>query len=114
MICGLPVVGVPGPTVTIVVAVTLPVGPVAVRVYVVVVVGETCVEPVAATAPIPGAIETLVAPCTIQVRVELWPAAIVLGVASKRTTCADVGEAVATRVVAEEDRPPASVTVRRK
>src|SRR5258708_4458979 len=83
MICA--VVCGPAPTVTVVVAVTLPDGPTAVKVYVVVAVGVTVVEPVAATLPIPLLIETLVAPCTIQVSVELWPAAMLLGVASKRT-----------------------------
>ena len=77
----------------------------------VVAAGVTVVEPVAATLPMPLLIETLVAPCTIQVSCELWPAAMLLGVASKRTICAAVGAAAVTRVVAEEDRPPESVTV---
>src|SRR5262252_740285 len=99
MICGLPAGA--APTVTVAVAVTLPVGPVAVRVYVVVVVGLTVVEPVAATLPIPLLMLTCVAPCTTHVRVELWPAAIWFGVASNRTTTAACGVVVLTRVKAE-------------
>jgi len=97
-----------------VVAVTLPAGPTAVSVYVVVAVGVTCVDPETATLPIPGAIETLVAPCTIHVRVELWPGWMLFGEASKRTTVAAVGDTEVTRVVACEESPPESVTVTRK
>src|SRR4051794_13013479 len=104
----------PGPIVTVVLAVTLPEGPTAVKVYVVVAVGFTVVEPVAATLPITLLMETLVAPWTIQVSVEGWPAAMLFGVASKRTIVAPFGVVEVTRVVAEEESPPASVTVRRK
>src|ERR1035438_916766 len=114
MICGLPGVVTAGPTVTVAVAVTLPAGATAVKVYVVVVAGVTVVEPVAATLPTPLLMETLVAHGTIQVNCELWPAAIVLGVASKRTTVAEVAVALDTRVVAELDKPPVSVTVNLK
>ena len=96
--CGLPAGT--GATVTVAVAVTVPAGPTADRVYVVVAVGDTVVEPVSATLPTPGWMETLVAPCTTQVRVEFWPAVMLLGVASKRTTCAAEGVVVLTRVVA--------------
>ena len=71
-------------------------------------------EPVAATLPMPLLMETLVAPCTIQVNCELWPAVILLGVASKRTTSAELAVVAVTRVVAEEDKPPVSVTVNLK
>src|SRR5205085_12182 len=74
MICGLPAPA--APTVTVAVAATFPFGPVAVRVYVVVAVGDTVVEPVAATLPMPLLMLTAVAPWTIQVNVELWPAVI--------------------------------------
>ena len=75
----------------------MPVGPVAVRVYVVVWLGVTCVEPVAATLPMPLLMLTALAPCTIQVSVELWPALIWFGVASNRTIRADCGVVVLTR-----------------
>src|ERR1039458_1810463 len=114
MICGLPAEVTAGLTVTVAVAVTLPAGATAVRVYVVVVAGVTVVEPVAATLPTPLSMETLVAPCTNQVNVELWPAEMVLGLASKRTTVAEAAAPLATRVVAEEDKPPVSVTVNLK
>src|SRR5215831_7275069 len=99
MICGLPAGA--APTVTVAVAVTLPVGPVAVRVHVVVVVGVTVVEPVAATLPMPLLMLTALAPWTTQFRVELCPAVIWFGVASKRTIKADCGVVVLTRVKAE-------------
>src|SRR5664280_2131039 len=114
MICGVPATTTAGFTVTVAVAVILPAGATAVRVYVVVVAGVTVVEPVAATLPTPLSMETLVAPCTNQVNVELWPALIVLGLASKRTIVAEAAEPLATRVVAEEDKPPVSVTVNLK
>src|SRR5690242_12371344 len=109
MICGLPACA--APTVTVAVAVTLPVGPVAVRVYVVVWLGDTCVEPVAATLPMPLLMLTALAPCTTHVRVELWPGVMFGGLASNRTTIAACGEVVLTRVTAEALRPAVSVTV---
>src|ERR1017187_4862960 len=114
MICGVPATTTAGFTVTVAVAVILPAGATAVRVYVVVTAGVTVVEPVSATLPTPLLIETLVAPCTNQVNVELWPAEILVGLASKRTTCAAVGVPTVTRVVAELDKPPVSVTVNLK
>src|ERR1035438_1035128 len=113
-ICGLPAPTTAGPTVTVAVAVTLPAGATAVKVYVVVVAGVTVVEPVAATLPTPLSMEMLVAPCTTQVNVELWPAVIVVGLASKRTTVAEAAAPLATRVVAEEDKPPGSGTANLK
>ena len=66
----------------------------------------------AATLPTPLLIETLVAPCTTQVNCELWPAAMLLGVASKRSDLREHRRCSAvTRVVAEVDKPPESVTV---
>src|SRR5262249_48266589 len=109
MICGLPAGA--APTVTVAVAVTLPVGPVAVRVYVVVAVGVTVGEPVAAALPMALLVLAAVAPCTTQFTVELWPALIWFGVASNRTMTAACGEVVLTRVVAELLSPPVSVTV---
>src|ERR1017187_3108087 len=111
MICGVPATTTAGFTVTVAVAVILPAGATAVRVYVVVVAGVTVVEPVRATLPTPLLIETLVAPWTNQVNWELCPAVILLGVASKRTTCAAFGFPIVTRVVADADKPPLSVTV---
>src|SRR5690242_5924377 len=99
MICGLPAAA--GPTVTVAVAVTLPVGPVAVKVYVVVAFGVTCVEPVAATLPMPLLMLTALAPCTTHVRVELCPGVMFGGLASKRTTIADCGDTVLTLVTAD-------------
>ena len=112
MICGLPAGA--APTVTVAEAVTLPVGPVAVRVYVVVDVGVTVVVPVAATLPMLLLMLMAVAPCTTQFNVELWPALIWFGVASKRTMSADCGVLVLTCVNAEELRPATLVTVNLK
>ena len=64
--------------------------------------GVTVVEPVAATLPTPLLIDTLLAPCTTQFRVEVWPAEMLFGVASNRTIVAEVGVVDVTRVVAEE------------
>lgn len=60
-----------------------PPAPVAVRVYVVVEDGQTTVEPVAASAPIPWSIDTVVALRVVQASVEHPPAAIRPGVAVK-------------------------------
>src|ERR1019366_3249539 len=114
MICGLPAEVTGGLTVTVAVAVILPAGATAVRGYVVVAAGVTVVGPGAATLPTPLSMETLVAPCTNQVSVELWPPVMVLGLASKRTIVAEAAEPLATRVVAEEDKQPVSVTVNLK
>src|ERR1017187_10579061 len=114
MICGVPGTTTTGPTVTVAVAVTLPEGPTAVKVYVVVADGVTVVEPVAATLPTPLLMETLLAPCTTQVNCELWPAVILLGAASKRTINAEAAVPLVTPVVAEADKPPESVTVNLK
>src|ERR1035441_1447996 len=114
MICGLPAPVTAGFTVTVAVAVILPAGATAGRGYVVVVAGGTGVGPAGGTLPTPLLMETLVAPCTNQVKVELWPALIVLGLASKRTIVAVAALPLATRVVAELDKPPVSVTVNLK
>src|ERR1044071_6572673 len=60
-----------------------PPGPVAVRRYVVVVAGDTAVEPVAPRLPRSWSMETLVALLTVQESVELSPSAIVRGDAAK-------------------------------
>ena len=112
MICA--VVFTPVPTVTVALAVELPDGLTAVKVYVVVAAGLTVLEPVSPTVPMPLSIETLVAPCTSQVRVELWPGKMLFGVASKRIIDEDAGALDVTRVVAEEESPPESVTVNLK
>src|SRR5579862_6752383 len=54
------------PTVKVALAVTEPAALVAVKTYVVVTVGLTVWHPVAATVPMPGAMLTVVAPCTCQ------------------------------------------------
>ena len=56
-------------TVTVIVEVALPPGPVTVSVYVVVAEGETTLEPLVDTAPMPGLIEALVAFVEDQLRV---------------------------------------------
>ena len=67
-------------TVTAVVAEVVPVGLVAVSVYMVVLAGETEMEfPV--TTPTPGLIETLVAPATVQVNEADCPLVILAGLA---------------------------------
>ena len=55
--------------------------PFAVRVYFVVVVGLTVVEPDAETTPMPWSIETVVAFVVLHVSVEVFPAMIVAGFA---------------------------------
>lgn len=66
--------GVLGPeTITCVVAVELPAGPEAVRTYVVLDAGAIALVPLSATFPIPLSIVTVVAPVTLQLRVELPP-----------------------------------------
>ena len=61
-------------TVTVVDAVAVPPGPVAVKVYCVVFVGLTTLVPEGETAPMPWSIETVVAFVVVQVRVEVSPA----------------------------------------
>lgn len=71
-------------TATWAVAVVEPEEPVAVRVYVVVEVGLTVVEPLAEVdVKLPGAIAMLVAPVTTQLRVELEPDVTLGGLAAK-------------------------------
>ena len=66
--------GMRGSTVTVAEEDTgLPVLPVAVRVYDVVVVGVTVVEPDVPMAPMPGDMLTLLALLVVQVRVTVWP-----------------------------------------
>jgi hypothetical protein len=102
-------------TVTVTEAVVLPVAPVAVRVYVVVCVGETDTEPVrGSTAPTFGEIEAAVAFETLQARVELWPAVMEAGAAVNCVMDAAVGDEVETDVVAEACNPSVFFTVKRK
>ena len=72
-------VGVSVCTVMVAVEVAVPLLPVAVRVYWVVEDGVTVVDPEAATAPMPGSIETEVALTVVQVRVAGFPATTVAG-----------------------------------
>jgi hypothetical protein len=80
-------------TVTVAVLVTEPSALVAVKVYVVVAVGETVVE-VPVTAPTPLLIDKLVAPVTVQDRVLDWPVVIVAGLAVKEEMLGGVGVGV--------------------
>jgi hypothetical protein len=79
-------------TVTVALAVTVPPIPMAVKVYVVVPVGDTLMEPVGGTLPIPWSIAQLSALEASQVSVADSPARIVIGDAEKLTVGgADVG-----------------------
>ena len=80
--------------------------------YVVVCVGATTESPLAATVPIPE-ICTVSAFWTSQIRVELWPALMVLGCATNLMICIVV-LMVVTVTRALLFNPPGSVTVRRK
>ncbi len=93
-------------TVTVVVAVAVLL-PVAVKVYFVVVVGLTVVEPDAETIPIPWSIETVVAFVVVHVNVELFPAIIVAGDADRVA----VGAAACTVTVATDVTVPLPVAV---
>ena len=68
-------------TVTVAWAVTVPLGPDAVNVYVVVLEGDTVLEPDVETPPIPGLIEALVTPLLDQNNVEEFPNIIDEGLA---------------------------------
>ena len=58
----------------------------AIRVYVAVVSGDTVLLPLDETVPIPGLIETELAPATSQCKVASWPGVIVDALASKDDT----------------------------
>jgi len=81
--------------------------PVAVKVYCVVVVGLTVVEPDAETIPIPWSIDTVVAFVVAQVKVEVFPAMIVAGEAESVA----VGAAACTVTVATDVTVPLPVAV---
>jgi hypothetical protein len=70
-------------TLTVACANEVPPGPTAVKLYVVVVVGETDMEPLAATDPMPLSIETVVAFETVHTSVDEEPATIAVGEATK-------------------------------
>src|SRR5947209_7852563 len=74
------------PTLTATLAWIGPLALVAVRVYVVVVVGDTVVLPLAATWPTPLML-TVEAPVVVQLRVACWPGLMLTGLASKRMIC---------------------------
>lgn len=96
-------------TVTVVAEVTVPPVPVAVKVYCVVVVGLTVVEPEGDTTPIPWSMETVVAFAVVHVRVDEFPAVIVVGFAVSLA----VGTDACTVTVAEAVvLPPGPVAVR--
>jgi len=76
------IVGTPT-TLTVTCANEVPPGPTAVIVYVVDVAGDTEVEPLAATAPTPLSIETLVEFATVHASVDDEPATIAVGEAVK-------------------------------
>jgi hypothetical protein len=64
--------GGPAVTMTVVTAVTVPPFPEAVRVYVVVIEGETSLEPFNVTVPIPWLMYTELALLVVQLKVALW------------------------------------------
>jgi hypothetical protein len=80
---------------------------------VVVWVGFTEVLPDALTVPTPGWIVTVVAFCTTQVRVEVWPGWMFAGFAVNCRICTWLGVAVDTVVVADDCNPSVLRTVRR-
>jgi hypothetical protein len=103
LITGLPVVAF---TVTVAVAVVEPALSVAVRVYVVVAVGLTLVEPVAnVEVNVPGAMAMLVAPVVDQFRVALAPALTAVGFAANEAIVGTV-----PFVVDELEAPPQPVS----
>jgi hypothetical protein len=69
---------------------------VALIVSLVVAVGETVVLPFALTVPTVGEMLTVLAPVVLQLNVACPPAAMVLGLAAKRTICAVVGALTVT------------------
>src|SRR6185437_1714304 len=69
--------------------VTVPLLPVAVKVYCVVEEGVTVVDPEAATVPMPGSIETEVVLAVLQVSVAGFPATTVAGAAARFAVGAD-------------------------
>jgi len=83
LITGKPVAGggIAPVTTTCVVAVVVPAAPEAVKVYTVVVVGETALDPVKATLPMPWSIVTVVALVTVQLRVDVCPPEMLAGLA---------------------------------
>jgi hypothetical protein len=98
-------------TVTVAVAVVVPPAPVAVNVYVVVAVGVTVTAPEAETVPMPLSIVTVLALVVFQVRVELWPEVMVVGLAEKVAVGAGV-EPFTVTVVFAVVVPPGPVAVR--
>src|SRR5680860_892762 len=98
-------------TATVVVAVTLPAVLVAVSVYAVVVVGFTAVVPVKATLPMALSMVTLVASVTLQLKVELSPAVIVVGLAEKELIMGAVGDLSLIHISEPTRRTPISYAV---
>jgi hypothetical protein len=101
-------------TVTAAVTVVTPSELVAVRVYVVVAVGETFWLPLTATLPTPLLMLTVAAPVVVQDSREDWPALMVVGEAAKRMIAGFVGAVALTVTVtlAVTDWPPAPVAVK--
>ena len=67
--------------------------------------------PLAATLPMPGEIETVLAPVVLQLKVDCAPAAILLGLAAKRTIWAVVGPATVTVTTAVTVLPSVPVAL---
>src|SRR5438874_1873578 len=110
-----PVIWTPLPdpfTTTVAVAFWVPLAPVAESWYVVVWVGDTLVDPWAATVPMPE-IETVVAFTTFHDSCDAWPELMVGGFEVKKTIWMAVAWVV-TLTLAEDDRPLSLVTVKRK
>jgi hypothetical protein len=77
----------------------------------VVVAGETVVLPFAPTVPTVGEMETELAPVVLQLKVDCPPAAMVLGLAAKRTICAAPLTVTVTTEVTVLPSPPVALIV---
>ena len=84
---------------TVVTHVALPPGPVTVSVYVVVTFGETLIDPLSGTLPIPRLIDAEVALFEVQVSVDDPPTVIVEGLALKTGQEGTPGGGVRTMTV---------------
>src|SRR5258708_22255550 len=100
-------------TTTWAVAVSLPFPLVAVRVYVVVAVGVTTLEPIAGTLPRPLMV-TDSALRTLQDNVEFCPTGMDVGSEMKNRTCGRSADLVETRTLAAPCPPRSSLTIKRK
>ncbi len=91
-------------------AVAGPPGPLAVNVYVVLAVGETLVEPVSATEPMPLLMLQDVALVVVQLRVEIPPDVVLVGFAANESILT-LGEEVTVTVTCCITGPPGPFAV---